>query len=692
MNTRYQILDCEVDFTEQTLVRAGVVYKQQHKVMQVLRCLIQRKGELVSIDELMNEVWPDTVVSPNTLQRCIAQLRKGFGDASQAQTVIKTYPKRGYALVADVAEIKDHFATIDKAPLHAEQNTADRTSFEHPSSKHLNTRRLGVMALSIIVVMFVSVMITMFHGRLNSSEPNHAHVKAVMTASDAHTGKPRYAPDGKHLIFQRYSDFCQSSVWLQNVDNKQEMPLTQVQKRINDVAWAPDGQRLLIAQSNPCIAPTHEQCWQLELLTLDGAMQLEKSQAIGSCEHKPIAQVAWLNEQSALLIEPSENGLRQLTRIDVPSGRKQAFFTSGDVLSFTLLEAQRLAILSHQGSAQLSLFTVSEAGEVLQTQSLKYSDALSAFSFSTLSYSSSDSQLLLENNGQLFEIDDNGEIKLRAILPNSLSDFSVSKNVIAATRGQTKQDGVLQHLNGGEQVVLFPSKGVETDFRFAPHSDAIAFVSNRTEALQVWVSDNLSSPAKQLSQFATPKQINGIEWLATGDGLVLVINDQLATLTLAGKLHTYPLPMRVKYLHQALPNNQVLIEYQHDYKEVLARLDLNTLQITPLHFGLFNGAQLDVDDNLWFIDRDSQLHRLVGGEVTLLLEIRGVNGLRAYQQGVVVSSKQRSLSYLVAFQNEPRTLWSLAAGSWLQDIKGEDFIWAYEQARNSDIVELALQD
>ena len=76
MNTRYQILECEVDFTEQTLVRAGEVFKQQHKVMQVLRCLLNKQGELVSIDELMNEVWPDTVVSPNTLQRCIARYVK----------------------------------------------------------------------------------------------------------------------------------------------------------------------------------------------------------------------------------------------------------------------------------------------------------------------------------------------------------------------------------------------------------------------------------------------------------------------------------------------------------------------------------------------------------------------------------------------------------------------------------------
>lgn len=692
MNNRYQILDCEVDFTEQTLIRAGEVFKQQYKVMQVLRCLINKQSELVCIDELMDEVWPDTVVSPNTLQRCIAQLRKGLGDSSQAQVAIKTYPRRGYALIAEVQvlDVDNQGASAPKTQDNTEESIPSMQDCAQAKPSRSKRKAWGI-AVSACTVMFLLVvtMIEQFHVSTDSAAPKRAYIESVMTASDAHTGQPRFAPDGKHLVFQRYSDFCESTVWLQNAENKQEVPLTQLQKRINDVAWSEDGKQLLVAQSNPCIAPAHQQCWQLERLTLDDAMQLTSSQPVGSCEHQRISQVAWLNEEMALFIERIENGHRQLTKIELRTGQKTPLFAWGDVLSFALLDQQRMAILSHQGSAQLTLYTVNTEGEVLESQPLSLIDDMSVFSGSKLRYVPADAQLLLENNGQLFEITADGHMRKYMSLPNNLSDFTVSSDAIAATRGLTKQDGILQSLNDDEQMPLFPSKGVETYFRFAPNSEAIAFVSNRTEALQVWLSENSETPPKQLSQFDTAKQISGLEWIGAEAGFALVINDQLARLTKSGELQTFTLPVRVKYLHQVLPNNQVLIEYQHDYQEVIARVDLNTLDITPIYAGLFNDVQLDAQNNLWFVDRSFQLNKLVDGEVTLPVGNMIVNGLRSYKTGVVISNKQKILLYL-SDQSEPEQLQSLNSGAWLQDIKETQFIWSHKHARNSDIVKLAI--
>ncbi len=72
-----------VDFQKQTVSRAGHVVQLQSKILQVLACLIAAQGQLVTIEQLMSQVWGNTIVSPNTLQRCIAQLRKAFADNSQ---------------------------------------------------------------------------------------------------------------------------------------------------------------------------------------------------------------------------------------------------------------------------------------------------------------------------------------------------------------------------------------------------------------------------------------------------------------------------------------------------------------------------------------------------------------------------------------------------------------------------------
>ena len=77
-------------------------------------------GTVVSQDDIMNEIWGERVVAQNSIQRCIAQIRKALNDSSKEQRYIKTHPKLGYSLDAQVTwhnenqvEIADE---IDKTP------------------------------------------------------------------------------------------------------------------------------------------------------------------------------------------------------------------------------------------------------------------------------------------------------------------------------------------------------------------------------------------------------------------------------------------------------------------------------------------------------------------------------------------------------------------------------------------------
>ncbi len=56
------------------------VIQLEPKVMQVLVCLANQPGEVVSKDELISTVWSDAFVSEDVLTRSISQLRKVFDD------------------------------------------------------------------------------------------------------------------------------------------------------------------------------------------------------------------------------------------------------------------------------------------------------------------------------------------------------------------------------------------------------------------------------------------------------------------------------------------------------------------------------------------------------------------------------------------------------------------------------------
>jgi adenylate cyclase len=69
------------------------------KMMGVLLCLAQRSGDVVSKEQIVQEVWQGTFVTDDVLIRCVSELRKAFGDNAGKPSFIETIPKRGYRLL-----------------------------------------------------------------------------------------------------------------------------------------------------------------------------------------------------------------------------------------------------------------------------------------------------------------------------------------------------------------------------------------------------------------------------------------------------------------------------------------------------------------------------------------------------------------------------------------------------------------
>ena len=72
------------------------------KPFEVLCCLVERPGELVTKDELLATVWSDLHVSKSSLTVAINALRSALGDDRQAPHYIETVTRRGYRFIASV--------------------------------------------------------------------------------------------------------------------------------------------------------------------------------------------------------------------------------------------------------------------------------------------------------------------------------------------------------------------------------------------------------------------------------------------------------------------------------------------------------------------------------------------------------------------------------------------------------------
>src|SRR5690348_9225258 len=86
----------EIDVEGRALRKNGETVQIGARAFDILARLASANGELVTKDELMNAVWPDTVVEENNIQVHLSVLRKALGDERER---IVTVPGRGYRLV-----------------------------------------------------------------------------------------------------------------------------------------------------------------------------------------------------------------------------------------------------------------------------------------------------------------------------------------------------------------------------------------------------------------------------------------------------------------------------------------------------------------------------------------------------------------------------------------------------------------
>jgi DNA-binding winged helix-turn-helix (wHTH) protein/TolB-like protein len=97
----------EFDTATRELRREGVLVRLQSQPAQVLSCLVERDGEVVSRESLREAVWGNgTFVDfERGLNFCIAQIRSALNDDSTAPRYVRTIPKRGYQFIAPVEHI-----------------------------------------------------------------------------------------------------------------------------------------------------------------------------------------------------------------------------------------------------------------------------------------------------------------------------------------------------------------------------------------------------------------------------------------------------------------------------------------------------------------------------------------------------------------------------------------------------------
>jgi DNA-binding winged helix-turn-helix (wHTH) protein/pimeloyl-ACP methyl ester carboxylesterase len=95
----------QLDVGERRLSRLDELVPLRAKVFDTLCVLVENHGRLIRKDELMQRVWPDSVVEENNLDHNISKLRRALQDGANGQKFIETVPRQGYRFIAKVQTV-----------------------------------------------------------------------------------------------------------------------------------------------------------------------------------------------------------------------------------------------------------------------------------------------------------------------------------------------------------------------------------------------------------------------------------------------------------------------------------------------------------------------------------------------------------------------------------------------------------
>jgi DNA-binding winged helix-turn-helix (wHTH) protein/TolB-like protein len=121
----YEFGKYRLDPAEHLLLCDGKPVALTPKAFEILCVFAQNSGRLLSKDELMRRVWPNSFVEEANLSVNISGLRRALGDTPDGQEMIATVPKMGYRFVMPVREVRDPTPARAESELQASVRTAE---------------------------------------------------------------------------------------------------------------------------------------------------------------------------------------------------------------------------------------------------------------------------------------------------------------------------------------------------------------------------------------------------------------------------------------------------------------------------------------------------------------------------------------------------------------------------------------
>jgi len=729
MAKQYWVGEFYVDLSRNQISQLGQSQTLPPKALQVLTLLAENRGKVVSYDELMDTVWANSVVTPNTLQRCIAQLRKALGEDSKVQGIIKTHAKQGYSLECAVnwsdagkpvialdeqesGEETEHDKPESLADIVVQKKVTDQVAVNannHKNAKDRNKYIWGVALASILVVVFAAMLPKSHKPRFDFGELRY------LTATDDKEYGGTYSSDGKYILFHRYyNKLCINNIWAKNADTMQEIQLTKELGTYEGQSLSPDGKTLAFIQQQDCTKPvTQNVCFTLMSLDFPAALvEPQVPSELLRCHNSKISKPSWINNTQLVMLQ-KEAELWRLIRFSLQDKTTSTLYEpeNGNIQHYAFSPERQMFVVTNikdDGVQYLEMLSIE--GEVLSSYPIQIPSTAPRHMIVRPQFVPNTNELIFAGGSKLYFLTYRGKSYQQASqIEESIGApyFHPDASRLLLIKGRYDSDvsrlPIQQAVEMGQRGEIPTLSAFERSFysedfaKFQPNGKKIAFASKKTGTMQVWVLENNS--ATLLSRFPNTNVIDNLYWDTQGKSLLVQSNLVLYYLSLEGELSAVDFPYAVTDLfHWDSENQTVIANIRVNGEPEFVQVELSSLQYRTINNKSVTWALSSNNGTLVYTDHLGRFWQKQPGaaEDSLIEALSGQSSSKrfvSHNNQLYGINKQNQLWSYGLESAEFKVLVDVSADiDYLTDANHQELLLSFVVAAKKEVVEVSVNN
>jgi DNA-binding winged helix-turn-helix (wHTH) protein/Tol biopolymer transport system component len=300
----YEFGPFRMDPDKQVLLREDQPIPVTPKAFETLLALVRRSREVVTKEELLKEVWPDSFVEESNLSQNIFMLRKALGDTGENRQYIVTLPGRGYRFAASVRTVTQQDEVLvaharARTQIVIEENEPEmeqalKTVPKAALPPKTQPRRAFYYYVAAVVVLSAALAGALFFRRsppANSPASKEWEQLTFFTDSAVY---PALSPDGRMLAFIRGSDSFLGSgqIYVKLLSGGEPVQLTNDSRTKLAPTFSPDSSSIAYSVTEPW------DTWEVPVLGGEPHMLMPNSSSL-----------TWIEQGKRLLFSEFREGL-----------------------------------------------------------------------------------------------------------------------------------------------------------------------------------------------------------------------------------------------------------------------------------------------------------------------------------------------------------------------------------------------